>query len=66
MTAVLSYKNCQISYDPPSIPDINYLWSHVDYDGAPDSKDIRCGFGRTVEDCIRQIDDMDEAGVLKA
>ena len=33
-------------------------FSHEDYDGAPDAGDQRCGEGKTLEDCIDQINEM--------
>lgn len=32
---------------------------HQDYDGAPDSKDRRCGLGTSVQDCKAQIDEIE-------
>ncbi len=32
-------------------------YAHEDYDGAPDSGDHRCGFGKTREDCIERIEE---------
>jgi hypothetical protein len=35
----------------------NYTFIHDDYDGAPDGGDMRCGYGDSVENCMKQIDD---------
>jgi hypothetical protein len=35
----------------------NYTFVHDDYDGAPDGGDTRCGYGDSVESCMRQIDE---------
>lgn len=35
----------------------NYEFIHDDFDGAPDSKDMRYGTGKTVADCMSQIDE---------
>ena len=32
---------------------------HDDYDGAPDAIDGRCGSGKTMEDCVEQIIEME-------
>ncbi len=32
---------------------------HDDYDGAPDAKDNRFGLGKTIEDCIEQINEIE-------
>jgi hypothetical protein len=37
----------------------HHFW-HDDYDGAPDSLDNRCGYGTSVEDCKKQIDEQIE------
>jgi hypothetical protein len=52
--------------DPvPPIPNwqqFKFEYTHRDYDGAEDARDNRHGFGPTVMDCKRQIDDLlDEA-----
>ena len=38
-------------------PSVQYAFCHDDYDGAPDAKDGRCGYGRSVEHCKKQIDE---------
>jgi hypothetical protein len=50
-----------IYFDPPPIPDRSHDWHfyHDDYDGAEDAHDDRCGDGPSVEDCKRQIDELD-------
>lgn len=35
-----------------------WVFSHDDFDGAPDSGDGRCGYGDAIEDCKRDIDEM--------
>lgn len=51
------YRNCEIYYDPPPIPDrsVDYHWRHEDYDGPPDR---RCGSCSSTEDCIKEIDEI--------
>ena len=56
-----------ISYDPPPIPvrDWDYVGIHEDYDGAPTysdeaPSDQRCVRGKSVEDVIEQIKDMED------
>lgn len=57
----ITHRGYGISYDPPPIPDRRYDWAfaHDDYDGAPDSGDMRCGVGPSIEDCKRQIDELE-------
>jgi hypothetical protein len=47
----------RIAYNPKPIPSRNYDWdfSHIDYDGAPDSGDNRRGTASSPADAIRQI-----------
>lgn len=40
-------------------PRCDYVFAHDDYDGAEDSRDQRSGFGRTVEDCKKEIDQIE-------
>lgn len=50
-----------ILYNPKPIPDRrhDYDWWHEDYDGAPDSRDIRCGTAESAEDARRQIEEIE-------
>jgi hypothetical protein len=32
-----------------------FIYVHDDYDGAPDANDHRHGYGDSIEDCIREI-----------
>jgi hypothetical protein len=52
-----------IEYDPKPIPDRShdYNYAHEDYDGAPDSEDDRCGCSGSVEECIEEILELEEA-----
>jgi hypothetical protein len=36
-----------------------YAYVHNDYDGAPDAKDHRHGTAKTIEDCIIEIDEIE-------
>ncbi len=47
-----------IYFDPPPIPVRNCDWhfAHKDYDGAPDACDMRYGHSGSVEECIREIE----------
>jgi hypothetical protein len=40
-------------------PEGQYAYCHDDYDGAPDSNDVRYGNAATVERCKREIDDIE-------
>lgn len=47
---------------PPAAPGweaFNYAFVHDDFDGAPDSGDNRCGNGRTLQECLDQIDELE-------
>ena len=50
-----------IQYLPKPIPTRRYDWSywHDDYDGAPDAFDHRHGDAASVEDCKREIDEIE-------
>lgn len=53
------YRGFCISYFAVPVPDgPRWEWEHPDYDGAPDSGDERCGYGCTIADCERQIDEL--------
>lgn len=53
------YRDYEISENPCNIlRECDFVFSHKDFDGAPDSNDSRCGYGPTVEDCMEQIDDL--------
>lgn len=53
------YRDYQISENPCNIArECDFVFSHKDFDGAPDANDSRCGFGPTVDDCMAQIDDL--------
>lgn len=55
------YRDYVIEYDPPpiGIRSCDWQFSADGYDGSPDSGDIRCGTGPTLEDCKRQIDEIE-------
>ena len=36
---------------------VNYEYVHDDYDGAEDSRDNRCGYGKSIEACKAEIDE---------
>ena len=64
----MKYKQYTIYYDPPPIPLRSCDWHfvHDDYDGGPEHSgdnptDDRCGDGPTKEDCMRQIDELEES-----
>lgn len=58
----IKYKNYTISYWAKPIPDRShdYDFMHDDFDGADDANDTRCGCGSSIDDCKRQIDEMEE------
>jgi hypothetical protein len=51
-----------IYYEPPPIPIRTCDWHfvHVDFDGAPDGHDRRCGSAPSVEDALAQIEEIEE------
>ena len=55
--AVIKWGEYRLEFDPKPIPSRahDWNWTHIDYDGAPDSNDIRCGTGASVADCVEQI-----------
>jgi len=54
---MLKLDNWILTLNPKPLPTMNYDWDwqHVNYDGAPDSDDKRCGTGETEVDCLMQI-----------
>jgi hypothetical protein len=52
------YRGFHITYEPLPIPDRWFDWSYVSehYDGAPDSRDRRCGVAASLEACKCEID----------
>lgn len=56
------YRGYSIDYDPPPIGSRSCDWqfSADGYDGAPDSKDIRCGTAPSEQDAMDQIDEIIE------
>lgn len=66
-TQGIRYGNYHIYYDPPPIPIRSCDWHYVhdDYDGAPifsdgPPADHRCGSAASVEDCKREIDELEQ------
>ena len=49
-----------LDVDGMTPPGEKFIFGHEDYCGAPDSGDNRCGVGITIEDCIEQINDIEE------
>lgn len=37
-----------------------YEYSHDDFDGAPDARDNRCGYARTVDAAKQEIDELED------
>ena len=62
MVFVERYRNWTISYRAAPIPirDCDWSFSHDDYDGAPDSGDVRCGVAASLEAAMRRIDELEE------
>lgn len=57
-TKVTHYRHWRIYLNPCNIDArVDWLFAHEDYDGPEDS---RRGFGPSPEDCMRQIDELEE------
>lgn len=56
------YRGYFIEHSPPPIPSRAHDWAFQadGFDGAPDSGDNRCGTGPFLEDCKRQIDELED------
>ena len=54
MTRRLTYRDYILADD--AHPWYKWSFAHDGFDGAPDSGDVRFGYGRTVEDCLDEID----------
>lgn len=54
-------KGWHIFYDPKPIPTKkhDFTFYHDDYDGAEDGNDNRAGTGETLQDCIDQIEEIE-------
>lgn len=57
-----SYGPWRISYEPKPIPTTacDYDWWHVDFDGAPDAEDQRCGSLGSIEACVEAIHEWED------
>jgi len=55
---VVYYRGYRIVKDPPPIPvrDFDWQFAHVDFDGAPDSGDNRCGEAVSLSAAIAEIE----------
>lgn len=51
------YQGYRIHHNGANEKAIPYTFQHEDYDGADDAHDHRYGFGSSIEDCIRQINE---------
>jgi len=62
MTSEIRYGKYTITYWRKPIPTDAYDWDwvHDDYDGAPDSRDHRCGSARTISACKDEIDELED------
>ena len=57
------YRQYEITLDPKPVPSHiagDYSFAHMDYDGAPDSNDCRCGTAQTIEEAKQLIDELEE------
>lgn len=54
------YRGYVIEHDPKPIPSRahDWDWQHDDYDGAPDSRDRRCGSSSSLGEALRAVDEM--------
>ena len=56
---MITYKNYIIELDVKTIGRHDYSFYHIDFDGAVDSHDVRCGLGCSEKDCMLQIDEIE-------
>lgn len=58
-----TYRNWQITYDPPPIPVRNCDWQfwHEDYDGPEDN---RCGYAASLADAKAEIDAIEDEAIV--
>ncbi len=57
------YRQYEITLDPKPVPSHiagDYSFVHMDYDGAPDSNDRRCGTAQTIVEAKQLIDELEE------
>jgi len=57
------YRKYEITLDPKPVPSHiagDYSFVHMDYDGAPDGNDNRCGCAQSIADAKQQIDEQIE------
>jgi hypothetical protein len=57
------YRQYEITLDPKPVPSHiagDYSFAHVDYDGAPDSNDRRCGTAQTIAEAKQLIDELED------
>lgn len=53
------YRGIRITpYSAPIPNGPKWAWAHPDFDGATDSRDMRAGLGRTLHQCMADIDEM--------
>lgn len=57
----MKYRNWQICYDPPPIPDrrYDYTVTHIDYDGPEDG---RCFTAASIQEAKELIDEYGDGG----
>lgn len=58
----LEYRGYLIYHNDPGW-DSKYAFVHSGYDGASDAHDNRCGLGKTIDDCILQINEQIEESI---
>ena len=55
------YRNYSIITDPSLFPGVpEWSFCHEGFDGAPDSHDVRSGFGDTAQECFQIIDEIED------
>lgn len=56
-----AYGDYEITSPSDHVMASHYEWMfcHVDFDGAPDAHDHRIGYANTTEECVELIDDME-------
>lgn len=61
MSNPIRYRDYLIRHNPKPVASsrYDYDFAHVDYDGAPDAKDNRCGCAASVAEAKQEIDDIE-------
>ena len=63
ITTYTSKRGTRYSISPSTVYSAAFDWGAEDYDGAPDSKDNRCGWGApSIEAAVEDIEETEDFG----